>query len=128
LPVCTGPSAFLEILKEEIIPWVEARFAVGAERGIGGYSLGGLFATYALFTSPETFSHYWIGSPAFWWDEGVIFELEEAYFADHDNLEGKIFMSVGSLEGMMVPDMLRLAETLKARAYEGLQVETQVLA
>ena len=58
-----GADAFLEILEEEIIPWVEAR----------------------------------------------------------------VFMSAGSLEGMMVPDMLRLAETLKTRAYEDLQIETQVL-
>jgi hypothetical protein len=122
-----GADVFLEILKEEIIPWVEARYPAGSERGIGGHSLGGLFATYALFTSPETFTHYWIGSPSFWWDDGVIFELEEAYSAEHDDLEGRVFMSVGSLEGMMVPDMLRLAETLKTRGYEGLQIETQVL-
>lgn len=122
-----GADVFLEILKEEIIPWVEARYPAGSDRGIGGYSLGGLFATYALFTSPETFTHFWIGSPSFWWDDGVLFELEEAYFAEHDDLEGRVFMSVGSLERMMVPDMLRMAETLKTRGYEGLQVETQVL-
>jgi predicted alpha/beta superfamily hydrolase len=122
-----GADTFLGILKEEIIPWVEARYSAGSERGLGGYSLGGLFATYALFTSPEIFTHYLIGSPSYWWDEGMIFELEEAYSTEHDDLEGQVFMSAGSLEGMMVPDMLRLAETLKTRSYEGLQVETQVL-
>jgi predicted alpha/beta superfamily hydrolase len=122
-----GAGSFLEILKEEVIPWVEARYSAGSTRGIGGYSLGGLFATYALFSSPETFTHYWMGSPSFWWDDGIIFELEEAYSAEHDDLEGRVFMSVGSLEGMMVPDMLRLAETLKTREYESLHVETQVL-
>jgi len=122
-----GADRFLGILKEEIIPWVETRYPAGSERGIGGYSLGGLFATYALLTSPETFSHYWIGSPSFWWDDGVIFELEEAYFTEHDDLKGRVFMSAGSLEGMMVPDMLRLAETLKSRGYESLRVETQIL-
>jgi predicted alpha/beta superfamily hydrolase len=122
-----GADTFLRILKEEIIPWVETRYSAGSERGIGGYSLGGLFAAYALITSPETFSHYWIGSPAFWWDDGVIFELEEAYFTEHNDMQGRVFMSAGSLEGMMVPDMLRLAETLKSRGYEGLRVETQIL-
>jgi predicted alpha/beta superfamily hydrolase len=122
-----GADTFLEILTGEIIPWVEARYPAGSERGIGGYSLGGLFATHALFTSPETFTHYLIGSPSFWWDDGVMFEREEAYVAKFDDLEARIFMSAGSLEGMMVPDMLRMAETLKARGYEGLQVETQVL-
>jgi len=122
-----GADAFLGILKEEIIPWVEARYPTGSQRGVGGYSLGGLFATYALFASPDTFTHYWVGSPSFWWDDGVIFQLEEAYSAEHDDLEAEVFMSVGSLEGMMVPDMLRLAEILKTRGYESLHIETQVL-
>jgi predicted alpha/beta superfamily hydrolase len=122
-----GADAFLRILKEEIIPWVEARYATGAQRGIGGYSLGGLFATYALFASPETFTHYWVGSPSYWWDDGITFQLEEAYSAEHDDLEAEVFMSAGSLEGMMVPDMLRLAETLKTRGYESLHIDTQVL-
>lgn len=128
VPVTTGGAAtFLGILQEEIIPWVEARYAAGPERGIGGYSYGGLFATYALFTSPETFTKYWIGSPSLDWDDGVMFNLEEAYAAEHDDLKARVFMSAGSLEGMMVPDMLRMAETLKTRGYEGLQIETQVL-
>ena len=122
-----GADAFLGVLKEEIIPWVEARYATGSQRGIGGYSLGGLFATYVLFTSPETFTHYWVGSPSYWWDDGVTFGLEEVYSAEHDDLEAEVFMSAGSLEGMMVPDMLRLAETLKTRGYESLRIETQVL-
>ncbi len=127
-PVTTGGAGtFLGILKNEIIPWVEAHYSAGSERGIGGYSLGGLFATYALLTSPETFTHYWIGSPSLWWDDGVMFKLEEAYAAEHDDLKARVFMSAGSLEGMMVPDMLRMAETLKTRGYEGLQIETQVL-
>lgn len=110
-----GAGTFLGILQEEIIPWVEARYSAGPERGIGGYSHGGLFATYALFTSPKTFTDYWIGSPSFWWDDGIMFKLEEAYSAEHDDLEARVFMSAGSLEGMMVPDMLRMAETLKTR-------------
>lgn len=121
-----GANAFFEILKEEIIPWVEDRYPVGSERGIGGYSIGGLFATYALFTSAETFTHYLIGSPSFWWDDGVIFELEEAYSAEHNDLEARVFMSAGSLE-IFLPDMLRMAETLKTRGYESLQMETQIL-
>jgi predicted alpha/beta superfamily hydrolase len=122
-----GADILLGIIKEEIIPWVEARYPAGPDRGIGGFSLGGLFTTYALLKSPETFSHYLMGSPSLWWDDGVIFELEEAYSATHDDLEGQVFISVGSLEEMMVPDVLRLAETLNSRSYEGLHIEVQVL-
>jgi predicted alpha/beta superfamily hydrolase len=106
----------------DLTPTSNAEFDEG-----GGYSLGGLFATYALFASPETFTHYWVGSPSYWWDDGITFQLEEAYSAEHDDLEAEVFMSAGSLEGMMVPDMLRLAETLKTRGYESLHIDTQVL-
>ena len=122
-----GASEFLRVLKDEVIPWVESSYSAGSARGIAGHSLGGLFATYALFTSPDTFSHYLLGSPSFWWDDGVILDLEEAYFAEHDDLEAEVFVSVGSLEEAMVPDMLSFTETLEARAYRGLRLETQVL-
>jgi len=90
-----GAYAFPEILKGEIIPWVEARYPAGSERAPGGYSFGGLFATHALLTSPETFTHYWIGSPSFWWDGGVKSEREEAYSAEFDMLDARVFMSAG---------------------------------
>lgn len=122
-----GADTLLTILKDEIIPWVEARYPTAPERGISGYSLGGLFATHALLESPETFTYYLIGSPSFWWDNGVMFEREEALSTEVDNLRARVFMSVGSLERMMVPDMLRMAEMLISRNYENLEVEAQIL-
>jgi predicted alpha/beta superfamily hydrolase len=121
-----GADIFLKILTEEIIPWTEARYPESPERGIGGYSLGGLFATYALFESPQTFTHYLIGSPSLWWDDEVMFRRAESYFAASDDLKARVFMSAGSMEGTMLPDMLRMAEALKAQEYEGLDLESHI--
>lgn len=65
-----GADAYLDVLATQIIPFVESTYDVDPQvRGIVGKSLGGLFATHALLTRPELFSHFLIISPALWWDD-----------------------------------------------------------
>jgi uncharacterized protein len=64
-PASGGAGAFLEFLREEAIPFIEARYRTDpADRGIWGHSFGGLFAAYALLNSPGT-------SPSLAWDDGA---------------------------------------------------------
>ncbi len=122
-----GANVFLRVLSEEIIPWAEARYQAGPERGLAGDSYGGLFALHALLRSPALFTHYLIGSPSLWWDDGVMFEREEAYSAEHKELAARVFMSAGTLEDEgMLPDMLRMGEILTARSYAGLELTTHI--
>jgi uncharacterized protein len=54
-----GAVRFLECIEKEIIPFVESNYRVSpADRGIGGYSYGGLFSLYVLFFKPALFSIY----------------------------------------------------------------------
>jgi predicted alpha/beta superfamily hydrolase len=123
-----GADAFLEMLTGEIIPWVEQRYSVSADRGLAGVSLGGLFATHVLFTSPESFTHYLIGSPALSWDGGVMFDRESAYAAESHDLPVHVFMSSGTGEGdLMISNMVaRMVETLSGREYPNLSLETHI--
>ena len=126
-----GADAFLLVLTEEIIPWIEARYATSGERGLAGYSLGGLFATHVLLTSPTSFTRYLIGSPSLWWDNAVMFEREREYSREHGDLSARVYLSAGTDEGfgspaMMLPNMLRLAETLAGRNYPGLELEYDI--
>lgn len=41
-----GAALFLRTLKEELIPVIESKYRTTSDRGLVGYSLGGLFATY----------------------------------------------------------------------------------
>jgi predicted alpha/beta superfamily hydrolase len=122
-----GADAYLGTLENEIIPWVEARYPQAPARGLGGFSLGGLFVVHALFSSPGTFTHYLVGSPSLFWDNRVAFDKEAGYSNEFDDLEAQVFMSAGSLEGTLLSDMLRMAEALEARGYDGLQLESQTL-
>lgn len=122
-----GADAYLEVLESEVIPWVEARYPQTPTRGLGGFSLGGLFAVHALFSSPGTFTHYLAASPSLFWDDRVAFDSEVAYSEEFDDLEARVFISAGSLETSLLRDALRMAESLGARGYAGLQIESQTL-
>lgn len=43
-----GAASFLAALKDEIFPWVASRYRASDQRGLYGFSLGGLFATHVL--------------------------------------------------------------------------------
>jgi predicted alpha/beta superfamily hydrolase len=122
-----GADAFLAVLTEEVIPWVEARYPTSGERGLAGYSLSGLFATHVLLSSPTSFTHYLIGSPSVWWDNGVMFEREKEYASTHEDLPARVFLSAGTEEPFMLQRMLRLAIALAGRDYPGLELKRFVV-
>lgn len=122
-----GADALLAALKDEIIPWVEERYPATAERGLIGYSLGGLFAIHALLTTPGSFTHYLLGSPSLYWNDEVMFERERAYSSKHRDLPARVFLSVGTNEGAEhVGRVLRFAEALQSRNYPGLELERHI--
>jgi len=127
LPVESGEAArFLQALSEEVIPFVDANYRTcSAERGLGGYSDGGLFVLYTLFRAPELFTRYFAGSPSMW-DE--LFDYEQQYAATHQDLSARLFMTAGGREAETVASMRRMAERLRVRGYPGLEVLTHIFA
>lgn len=93
-----GAAKFLEVLKDEIIPFVDRHYKTNANRGIAGHSFGGLFAAYCLINSPTLFAKYSINSPSFWWDNQELFLKAKSTLGEYDNIEIEVFISVGSLE------------------------------
>ena len=117
----------MSVLKNEIIPFIEKNYNVNGDRGIEGHSLGGWFAAYCLLQEPELFNRYGINSPALWWDNDKIFEIEKSYSEKNKNLNAQVFITVGSKEGdEMVPKMTAFADTLKAHNYTGLTLASQI--
>jgi predicted alpha/beta superfamily hydrolase len=121
-----GSAAFLECIEKEIIPFVERNYRVSPhDRGLGGYSYGGLFTLYAMFKKPDLFTIYYAGSPSCQHDKNVIFSYEEDYARSHKDLEAKLMMTAGELEGNpMILNMNKMADILRSRSYPGLTVET----
>jgi len=124
-----GAPKFREFLKEELVPYIEDTYrATPDERTISGYSLGSLFAIYTLFTEPDLFNNYIIGSPHLSWDEYRIFTVQEEAFEKMDDIEAIVFISVGSEEDEEkyfnpIDEMVTLIDE---KGYESLKMETKV--
>ncbi len=94
-----GAPKFRTFLKEELIPYIDKTYRTDTnDRAIYGYSLSGLFAFYSLFTEPDLFNRYIIGSPHLLWDNFRIFDVQENAFEKFDDLNATVFISVGSEE------------------------------
>lgn len=129
-----GGANFLAFIRDELMPFIDARYPTNPkDRGYWGDSLGGLFGCYVLFTKPDTFNRYIIGSPSIWWANEDVLKLAEAYARTHSDLPATVFMGVGGLEELgsgasfrMVTNVLRLETLLRARKYPGLQLSTRI--
>ena len=123
-----GAQTFLRFIREELKPFVSANYRIMPnDAAIFGTSYAGLFALYALFTQPDTFTKYLIGSPSIWWDDSIILAYERDFAAQHTSLNATIFTYVGSHEAETnVNNVIKLSTILDCRAYKGLQLKTQI--
>lgn len=131
-------QALLHFLLEEAFPYLESRFEIATDRSaLFGSSLGGLFAVWAFLSEPGCFRHVIAASPALWWDDRTVFDLEEQVAEARDDLPGKLFLAAGSLEEpedvpflsrfRLVSNARELAARLEERGYPSLDVRMQVL-
>jgi predicted alpha/beta superfamily hydrolase len=123
-----GASLFLEFIIKELIPYIESNYRVSSsDRGLGGYSYGGIFVLNALFKHPETFSRYFAGSPSLWYDNGILFQYENEYALTHKDLNAKIFISAGGKEDdEMLENVKKMTDQLQSRNYPGLKLESYI--
>ena len=138
-----GASRYLEVIRTEIIPELEARHPLDpSDRALMGYSLSGLFAAHVLFERPETFARYLVISPSLWRDQARIFKDEEAWAAAHGDLPAKVFLVGGAAEEepgggwrnnlpddvvlplKLVTHLRTLGQRLAARNYPSLRLKT----
>lgn len=124
-----GAPKFRQFIKEELFPHINNTYrTVPDDKTLNGYSLGGLFAIYTLFTEPGLFNRYIIGSPHLSWDEYRIFTVQEEAFEKMDDIDAKVFISVGSEEDeeiyfQPIDEMVTL---INEKGYESLKMEAKV--
>lgn len=134
-----GAAAFLRVLKEEVIPFVDRTYRTSEDRGLHGHSFGGLFAAYAMLEEPDLFTRYAITSPGFYWSnrsKDTVLALEPAFAQRHPTFLKHVFLSVGSEEDPgMARNMWQLATQLcysmskmGGRNYKGLDLVVETIA
>ena len=129
-----GGPAFRDFLGDQLIPWIDARYRTTKDRTLVGHSFGGLFSTFVLLTRPELFQRYLVVSPSYWYDDRVIFQLEEKASRERQDLAAKVILLVGEYENQprtsyaMVDDLEELAGKLRSRSYPSLGIEDHVFS
>jgi len=130
-----GADNFLTFLNTELKPFINTTYS-GDENNetLLGHSLGGLFGLYTMFTQPDSFDRYVIGSPTTWWDNDYIFTQEAIYAANNNQLNKSVYLFVGSTEvcnelGELcgVKDVRKMHRRLKHRSYSDLKIKRKIL-
>lgn len=68
-----GLDDFLKTIEADVKPRIAALLPVdSANQALFGYSLGGLAVLHALFTEPNAFRTFVIGSPSIWWNHKAV--------------------------------------------------------
>lgn len=122
---CGNAAKFLEVIKKELIPFIESKYRVNKDRTLLGSSFGGLFTLFALFTEENLFNRYVLTSPSLHWDNGFIYGIEKTFSEKNSSLPVKLFMGIGEYED--VQRFQKFADLLKERNYKGLEIETHVV-
>ena len=131
-----GASEYLEFLKNDVIPFIEETYrADSTRRALVGQSYGGLFGTFVLLSEPILFSDYILTSASLWFDNEIIFAMEDAYAATNNSLNARVYFATGETETPringsafdMVSQQERFVSILRNRGYTGLEVRDEVI-
>lgn len=124
---------YIRFLGDQVIPLLSENYRIKNNNKIFvGHSFGGLLGAYILLVNAELFDSYIISSPSLWYDERVMFRLEEDHSKQNTMMKAKVLLYIGQEEsksrrGNMVQDLLRYEKSLKSRNYDGLDVKAVVL-
>lgn len=128
----TRADAFLSFLTDELHPEIARRYRVAPEgHGLFGYSYGGLFTLYALFTGCPLFAAYGAGSPGVASEESIALALAEKPLdltgkRLHLTINGPEMTGELPIYRMLGRGFTRLVESLRSTD-SGLALTTQVL-
>ena len=110
-PQAGGAEDFRAFLRDEVQPFIEARYRTGPRSVLAGESLAGLFVVDTFLGSPDAFDDYIAVSPSLWWDGGNLAASSRAQLDLHAPSERRLFLALAD-EGDMMKfgmDMLRAA-------------------
>ncbi|MBC8051915.1 MAG: alpha/beta hydrolase [Sphingobacteriaceae bacterium] len=99
-------EAFLNFIKNELIPKIETDFKVGRERSnrtIIGHSYGGLFGAYAFTKQNQVFGNYLLLSPSLFYDRSVVLKYEQEQRPELITRPQLVFIGAGSNEQSLLP-------------------------
>ncbi|KZN56255.1 alpha/beta hydrolase [Pseudoalteromonas luteoviolacea] len=121
-------NSYVKFIETQVLPLVISQYRIDSSRKtFVGHSYGGLLGTYILLHQPELFSSYILGSPSFWYDNKVIFEMEKNYAKHNSVLPATVRYFIGGKEGFMVTDLKEFMSILDKRQYKSFDYQHTVI-
>ena len=127
-----GANAFLQFLREELLPKVDANYRTDPSRGraLSGHSLGGYFSLYTMLeTGLETdppFTRFIAGDPSISNDDWTLLSESEALSARTTSLPRSLYLLIARYDGAAQRiDFDELTSRLEAH-YPDLRLGTHV--
>ena len=122
----------LAFIRESVMPLIESQYrASKTDKTFVGNSLGGLFGAYILFTEPDLFSSYILGSPSVWFDDSAILSAP----LTKPGTQIKVYLSVGEHETPafgemqdMVAGAMQLRDKIAASANADIEVNFAIVS
>ena len=71
-PTAGKSARFRRFIRDEVKPWVAARYRTDGRDGVLGESLAGLFIAETWLREPALFGSYAAISPSLWWDKAAL--------------------------------------------------------
>jgi predicted alpha/beta superfamily hydrolase len=120
----TGGPKFLLFIEKELIPFIQSRYRVTDNKALYGYSYGGMFTTSVLFGEPNLFNMIFIGAPGNSGND--LIPTAQKYFADHDDINCRVFLGVGSFEHLTVNNIELFKAYMLEQNCKNLDISTAV--
>jgi len=110
-----GAQQHMEFIEGSVIKYMDTNYRTDSnDRTFIGNSLGGLFGTYILLTKPTLFHNYILGSPSYWFDNKIIFKLEEQSKNRLPAMNANVFISIGERESKALESSYEMVKDARA--------------
>jgi predicted alpha/beta superfamily hydrolase len=120
-----GAPAFLQFVRDDLLPFIIAQFRVTTDRTLFGYSYGGLFAAFALLEEPQLFTRWILGSPSTFYDSSIVVRRTAQATAPID-LRPRVLLTAGQRERWAVEGNRDYLAALRRRFGEVATIDTVV--
>jgi predicted alpha/beta superfamily hydrolase len=111
-----GAEKFYQYISQELVPHISKRYRTNNNRVLSGYSLGGLFTTFAMVQKDSPFNAYFAMSPSYWFDEYSAEHSIANFFIENFKKQNKtphpLFLSVANEQGMGVKKVYKSLDKL----------------
>jgi len=116
----TEDDLFLKFIGEELFPFIDTHYStIATDRAIAGFSVGGQFVLYTLWSKPELFNRYIAISPSTPVEfNDVLAGSDDAFRSNLSEHKLRLFIATGSNEFSIIGDRLR------EQNFEGLTLTT----